>query len=547
MGFILLWIESLAAALLLTATAASVLAHIKRGWRRSLLMGLVLAVPLTIGILQTIFSFFLQQSLIVNHWLTFTLSWTIALLVGIRLILWRGMKETDGVAAAARWPSAHLAIGLVAALSLHLITFWNLDANMRLRLSSVRMEAGALALAAAPPRIPDAENAAFIYEKCFENDARILKTVKNSDSKVTPWFTKFNSPDYNTADPELRDYLGQLQPTLALVRRAAAMSGCYFEHEYAQPSIDMMLPELSRMRQLARILAVDARVKAADGKYREAFENISAMYKLCQHITTEPILVSGLVAVAIEHMADDTLEGILARGTPATADFAAWKTDDSFSFRRALRRCMAGEEAMGMSAFAMLGGDAETALFLRYQGINPDTTAPFVGPYWRVYLLADDLSEYRSQMKILREMSEQDFQTAHERLDALEKQRMVKRMGLVSHLLLPALSRSYISFVRGEVRHRLADMAVAVAAYRAKNGKYPSQAQDLVPDFISEVPIDPYDNKPLRLVSTASGVTLYSIGEDMKDDSGKVNNFETGDVLFNIGAAPGPARKAGSF
>jgi len=42
------------------------------------------------------------------------------------------------------------------------MTFWNLDAGVRAELSSLRAEAGAMALSTAPPRVPDDQNAAVL-------------------------------------------------------------------------------------------------------------------------------------------------------------------------------------------------------------------------------------------------------------------------------------------------------------------------------------------------------------------------------------------------
>jgi len=545
MGYILLWVESLAAGLLLFATATAIFAKMERGKLRWLIVIGAIAFPMLIGTLETAFSIFLRECLFVNHWLTYTLSWTLVMLAGIGAIRHVGLRRREGVAPASSWPVKNLAIGLIAASALHLITFWNLDGNMRLRLASVRMEAGAMALAAAPPRVPDHDNAALVYEKCYENDVRIRKTFEERPSKISRSSSNFiGFTERKPGDPELAEYLQQMQPTLVLLRRAAAMPGCYFEHEYSQPSIDMTLPELSHMRQLGRILAVDAKVKAVDGKFREALEDINAMRGLSRHVATEPLLISGLVSMAIENIASSTLEAVLVDAKPAPGDFAGWQPDDSFSFRRALRRSMAGEEACGMSAFAMLGGDSESETFFRYNGLNPDTAAPVVGPYWRVFLLADDLSVYHSQMKMLREMADQDYPTARTNLDALDLRHRTQRLGLISEMMLPMLSRAFNTFVRAETSHRLADVAVAVAAYRAKNGKYPARPQELVPEFIADMPIDPYDNKPLRMIPNGSGVTLYSIGEDMQDGGGAVYDFEHGDVLFNIGTGA-PAQQAG--
>jgi hypothetical protein len=44
---------------------------------------------------------------------------------------------------------------------------------------------------------------------------------------------------------------------------------------------------------------------------------------------------------------------------------------------------------------------------------------------------------------------------------------------------------------------------------------------ELVPEFISAVPIDPMDIQPLRYKLNADGTfVLYSVGEDGKDDGG---------------------------
>ena len=63
--------------------------------------------------------------------------------------------------------------------------------------------------------------------------------------------------------------------------------------------------------------------------------------------------------------------------------------------------------------------------------------------------------------------------------------------------------------------------AIALKRYRLKHGKYPSTLSDLVPQFVSSVPQDPVDGKPLRYRLMPDGnYLLYSIGENGKDDGG---------------------------
>ena len=46
---------------------------------------------------------------------------------------------------------------------------------------------------------------------------------------------------------------------------------------------------------------------------------------------------------------------------------------------------------------------------------------------------------------------------------------------------------------------------------------------DLVPAYLGDVPLDPYDGKPVRLNRTPFGVVVYCLGPDRKDNGGRIN------------------------
>lgn len=63
--------------------------------------------------------------------------------------------------------------------------------------------------------------------------------------------------------------------------------------------------------------------------------------------------------------------------------------------------------------------------------------------------------------------------------------------------------------------------AIVLKRYQLNNGRYPSRLEDLVPQYLSEVPVDWMDGKPLRYHPNRDGTyTLYSIGEDFVDNGG---------------------------
>ncbi len=75
---------------------------------------------------------------------------------------------------------------------------------------------------------------------------------------------------------------------------------------------------------------------------------------------------------------------------------------------------------------------------------------------------------------------------------------------------------------------------LAVRAYTMTTGQYPGSLDDLVPRYLSEVPQDPFDDKPLRF--SAQKKVIYSVGADLVDSGGRGVQFgsRTGDRAFRI-------------
>ena len=170
MGYALLLIESLAWSLLLVATMLACAGRIRRFWPRlavALLMPLVLVI---IHVRLTIEAGVLQFAYGIGDWFYPMLALTVFFIAGTVWLLLKGLwrDETAGTVAAAAWPRVKLAIGLAAAFALYCMTFWNLDLVARQQLAALRVEAGALALSVAPPRVPDRDNAALVYQRAFE-------------------------------------------------------------------------------------------------------------------------------------------------------------------------------------------------------------------------------------------------------------------------------------------------------------------------------------------------------------------------------------------
>jgi hypothetical protein len=65
-----------------------------------------------------------------------------------------------------------------------------------------------------------------------------------------------------------------------------------------------------------------------------------------------------------------------------------------------------------------------------------------------------------------------------------------------------------------------ADTALAVEGYRLAKGRLPDTLQELVPDFLERIALDPFDGQPLRYRRRNAGYVVYSVGNDLTDNQG---------------------------
>ena len=68
---------------------------------------------------------------------------------------------------------------------------------------------------------------------------------------------------------------------------------------------------------------------------------------------------------------------------------------------------------------------------------------------------------------------------------------------------------------------RLLQVELALQAFRIDAGRDPMALAQLVPTYLSSVPLAPYDNGRIRYRRTDGGYDCYSIGPDNKDDGGE--------------------------
>jgi hypothetical protein len=316
------------------------------------------------------------------------------------------------------------------------------------------------------------------------------------------------------------------------LRQAAAKPGCFFDRDYARPSIEMLLPELQPIRSAALLLRLDAICRASDKDYRGAIEDVNAMFRMAEHVSSDPILISQLVAIVINGSAIDALHHVIASGQAPPEDLAAIHIPDGMSYRASLRRAFRMEQAFDLATLEQLGNGQDELRQIVGHGFGVPALPPMIIPIYRVFLLGDDIA---AQARFYARL-DGVYRLPYSQVKLLNEELKAQPGGVLAALLLPGVARTTEAAMRAEAQCDAARAGLAVCAYRARNGKLPDKLDDLVPDFIPVVPRDPFDGQAMKMKRTEHGAVVYSIGPDMIDNGGAPLDGlkKTRDIIFTV-------------
>ena len=89
---------------------------------------------------------------------------------------------------------------------------------------------------------------------------------------------------------------------------------------------------------------------------------------------------------------------------------------------------------------------------------------------------------------------------------------------ILYNMLMPALTPALAKKSQSDAELQATRTILALRAYQLTHGKLPADLNALVPEFLDSVPVDDFDGQPLRYLPEQK--TVYSVGENLKDDGG---------------------------
>lgn len=283
------------------------------------------------------------------------------------------------------------------------------------------------------------------------------------------------------------------------------------------------MDQLARLKSLMYPPRTAAWTELVAGNPEAALTEIETMLKVCEAGGSQPLLIAGLVKLALVDLTVQTIWAGLAEHRWPDAQLIELERHLARMNQVAdMQRSMRGERAFSLAHLLVEapspGGGAP---------VMPDDPTQNALRHWPSAFV------YRNQINIARAIQtllidRLDPAGPSVRLIQSEANRQARKRynsrtpyNVFAALLLPAYENILQKAASGQAGVSLARIACALERHRLADGHYPERLDELVPRFLDRLPPDPVNGEPMKYRREAPDrFVIYSIALNLKDDGG---------------------------
>ena len=275
------------------------------------------------------------------------------------------------------------------------------------------------------------------------------------------------------------------QSALQLARQAREQSQVDWSLRFRTPAIGFRLPMLSQQRELANVLADSALYEHLIGNDFEAMEIIRDLLAQADAMDRQPLLIGHFVALGLDSLAFSHLH-LIAPGLQLTDDPA-----------RPIAPLIPARQQQVREIIAILIRPTDHDLINAIQGERMLQLDMLIWGTHSSLLRALYLRDVPEVMNINQRLiiaSTQPTDTAAMRIAAPFSPGIITP-GQLSYSQFPSYDRLLQGEYRCRAQRRMMAVDLAVRLYRIDHqGRWPAKLDDLVPQYLPAVPIDPTSN-----------------------------------------------------
>jgi len=353
---------------------------------------------------------------------------------------------------------------------------------------------------------PDPDNAALLYYQAFLLDEQ----PDEATSQLLDDLVK------GTISPndKVKEYVQSCRSTINYALMATEREHCNWGIVYSK-GFSAALPHLAQCRRLSKLMLADARLLAAQGAYDEALERCLSTKKLARHVD-DGIVISLLVAHAIDALADDCIRDILGMTSPDPQVLQRLKgqlltvSTPAPSFAKGLKL----EQEMALDMMRMDRLDEIMDVLKSADGSTPNVLPAKVDEAF----LARNREYYERYMTALQATlaAPMSYEKKHAELKAMVD-RMTQEVGknpdaVLTAALVPALNRVYSIEAKAQARANALRVGIEILIARTQTGALPERLP-------TDLPKDPFSDGDYLYEKTGAGFVLRCQGKDLDKDT----------------------------
>lgn len=397
------------------------------------------------------------------------------------------------------------------------------------------------------PPVPDAQNAALLYRRISEENKKIGQLVTKRERDLISLNTGF-AGDF----AEYRAALKKYQTSFALIDQLPSRPRMDYKQDYSK-GFPVEFEEFASVKNVAKMLTARSQFWIDSKQYDRALKDVETQFVIANHLSEEVTLIGALVSIAINAIADASLDRLLYAIQNNQTMLA--KTEAMLVRRLKvpnIRRTFYGEMILGRVSvrtidswrfFDMMGGAdpvEPTGMEKSWDRMtigNPDVKRMFEA---RAVAMWRELFEKFPKDDLDWQGFQKAFKDVEKKINA--DQSLPNK---INQVLFPVFDQAALAFAKLAATQRTALLSVKLLRARASG----------LPKNLSKygtLAIDPMDGKPMRYLQRGKGFKVWSIGQDLIDQGGKRRvpgaSGQDYDIVkgFDIGLPPPTVKPVGA-
>jgi hypothetical protein len=410
---------------------------------------------------------------------------------------------------------AWVGIGLVAFLALGLVmrAVFNYSNGKKLErfLEKMDSEGIPLTLKDIEPECNPRDNAALSW-KTAEAMLSIDRENRTFLAQIIEDFF-VDRPLSEEKKERLHDLIDENQDVIRLILEASTKPCFKYEEQWELPGYTLRTATAINMILSTRILGIDAVLKAEDGNVEEAIEQCLAARRLLKMYLKEPFLTNYLLATAcIKQVAvclnkivsDRQIETDMLRKILREWNSSPWREGLAWSFESERIFVLESSVLFLKGEHELINSDLGGKLFYWvFRPVYKSEIIWLMGNYDRL-LKAAEMPYYASK-------------------DAKELEQRINSTPWYYKMAGSFLPNAVtVLFKRATLNamFETARVGIACKIYKNMHGDFPDDLTELSPEILEEISADPFTGHPLIYKKQESGIVVYSVGSNLKDDGG---------------------------